>query len=45
MKFCMQDLKETVKKYISSIKALAEGNQSSYWMKAEENSMFKLSTF
>ena len=43
MKFGRQDLKETVGKYISLIKALTQGNQSNYSIEAEANSMFKLS--
>ena len=43
IEFGMQDLKETVEKYISFIKALTEGNQSNYSIEAEANSMFKLS--
>ena len=37
MKFGMQDLKETVGKYISLIKALTQGNQSNYSIEAEAN--------
>ena len=37
MKFGMQDLNETVEKYISLIKALSEGNQTNYPIEAVEN--------
>ena len=39
MKFGMQDLKETVEKTISLIKALTQGNQFNYSIEAEANSM------